>query len=104
MHNLVCLKLIETVESDLLDDTLFLYSLHLTMLPVWRRIHDDELIGLKNVILDLATFMSIYPNWIIKSLLKKTVNPELMYWKTIWILLEQTPYQYELDDEEDKTF
>ena len=27
-----------------------------------------------------------------------------MYWKTIWILLEQTPYQYELDDEEDKTF
>ena len=64
----VCLKLIETVESDLLDDTLFLYSLHLTMLPVWRGIHDDELIGLKNVILDLATFMSIYLNWIIKSL------------------------------------
>ena len=99
MHNLVCLKLIETVESDLLDDTLFLYSLHLTMLPVWRGIHDDELIGLKNVILDLATFMSIYLNWIIKSLFQKTV-----YWKTIWILLEQTPYQYELDDEEDKTF
>ena len=31
-------------------------------------------------------------------------NQDLMYWKTIWILLEQTPYQYELDDEEDKTF
>ena len=28
----------------------------------------------------------------------------LMYLKTIWILLEQTPYQYGLDDEEDKTF
>ena len=76
MHNLVCLKLIETVESDLLDDTLFLYSLHLTMLPVWRGIHDDELIGLKNVILDLATFMSICLNWIIKSLFQKNVKQQ----------------------------
>ena len=38
----------------------FLYSLDPKMHPVWRGIHDDELIGLKNVILDLATFMSIY--------------------------------------------
>ena len=80
----------------------FLYSLDPTMLLVWRGIHDDELIGLKNVILDLATFMSIYLNWIIKSLFQKTVD--LMYWKTIMILLEKTPYKYELDDEEDKTF
>ena len=68
------------------------------MLPVWRGIHDDELIGLKNVILDLATFMSIYLNWIIKC------SSSFNCLKTIWILLEQTPYQYELDDEEDKTF
>lgn len=27
-----------------------------------------------------------------------------MYWKTIMILLEKTPYKYELDDEEDKSF